>query len=584
LRIRFDDSAVQTAFALLAVLCLAAQVRLWGISWDGLSGLQPDERHLLFLTQEMFHALADPAQARWGLSHWWFGPESPLNPHLAERSYVYGEAPLLAGVLIGRAFGATDWFAFMALARGVSVMLDTTTVLAVFLGARLLAGNAAGLFAAILYASMPTALQLAGFHTVDVWLSAATAATLVPLLALATGRWGKAGPEAMAGLAGLLLGLAVASKITGLLLVLPAVFALGLAVRRGLPWPRAGLALAIAVLAALLAFRLANPFAFQGPGFWGLRLSADWIEDFAGLSMVTASAAFPPNWQWTAGYGPLALLRDLALFGLGPVAAGLVVGRICCDGRGWGAAIVPLLAFLAFLLMTEFSSVSALRYAAPGFAALAMVLAPLMARLGRGWVLAALLAALWWGAGAARLHDGQHPRLAASHWLWSLPRGTVLTNETAWDEPLPSILALAPGEPFRWPTHEAWFDLQVLEMTDEDSAEKADRMAALLARTDFLILSSDRQSAVMPRLPDRFPMTTAHYAALFAGEACFAPVLTIDRGYPLPGLSLDDSWAQEPWRVYDHPVVRIFRRESCFDAARYAAFLKVALTGQSPVD
>ena len=110
-----------------------------------------------------------------------------------------------------------------------------------------------------------------------------------------------------------------------------------------------------------------------------------------------------------------------------------------------GAAIVPLLAFLAFLLMTEFSSVSALRYAAPGFAALAMVLAPLMARLGRGWVLAALLAALWWGAGAARLHDGQHPRLAASHWLWSLPRGTVLTNETAWTNRFPAFWPWPPA-------------------------------------------------------------------------------------------------------------------------------------------
>lgn len=576
LRITFDQSPAQTTFALVAVLSLAAHVRLAGIGWDGLAGLHPDERHLFFLTQEMFRALADPAQAGWALSHWWFAPDSPLNPHLGERSFVYGEAPLLAGVLAGWALGATDWFAFMTTARGLSVAVDTAAVLAVFLGARLLAGNAAGLFAAILYAAMPTALQLANFHTVDVWLSAASAAALVPMLALALDRCGRGGPLGMAGLVGVFTGLALASKITGVLLVLPGTLALALAIRRGLGLPRAAQVLGLALLLALVTFRLTHPFAFEGPGFWNLRLSRDWIADFAGLADVTASAGFPPNWQWIAGYGVLRFLRDFTLFGIGPAAAGLFLLLVFHHPR-WGAGIIPLVAFFAFLLLAVASSVSALRYAAPGLPALAMALAPAVGRLGRWGALGTLLVALWWGAGAVRLHDGQHPRLAASHWLWTLPRGTVLTNETGWDEALPTILSPAPGEPARWPSHDGWFTFQTLAITRDDSPEKAERMAAALARTDFLILSSDRQSAVMPRLPERFPMTTAHYDALFSGTACFAPVLTIDRGYPLPGVRLDDGWAQEPWRVYDHPIVRIFRREACFDAVHYAGRLKAAL-------
>jgi len=579
LRFTFDHSPAQTALALLAVLCLAAQVRLTGIVWDGLVGLHPDERHLLFLTQDMFLALADPAQVARGLSQWWFAVDSPLNPHLGDRSYVYGEAPLLAGMLVGQAFGATDWFDFIKVGRSLSVAVDTAAVLAVFLGARLLAGNAAGLFAAVLYAAMPTALQLAAFHTVDVWLSAATAAALVPMVALAKDRCGRAGPLAMAALAGLFIGFAMASKITGLLLVLPFIFAAALAVRRGLSLQRAALALCLAVVLALTVFRLANPFAFAGPGIWGLRLSPDWIADFIGLAEVTASPGFPPNWQWIAGYGIVRFLRDFALFGAGPVAAGLFLLLLIQDRR-WGAVIVPLVAFFVFLLLAATSSVSALRYAAPGLAGLAMALAPVVGRLDRWVALSALLAALWWGAGTVRLHDGQHPRLVASHWLWTLPRGTVLTNETGWDEALPTILSLTSDEPFRWPTHDGWFDFQTLDITDADSPEKADRMAAMLARTDFLILSSDRQSAVMPRLPERFPMTSAHYEALFSGEACFTPVLTIDRGYPLPGLRLEDGWVQEPWRVYDHPVVRIFQRDPCFEAGTYHARLKGALTSR----
>lgn len=561
-----------TALLMCLVLAAAFIVRFWGIGWDQYAALHPDERHLFLLTGQMFNALSDPANAALGLSNWWFNTTSPLNPHFGEKSYVYGEAPLLIGVLVGWWMGAVDWFAFMPVARTLAAVTDTTTVLSVFLAARLLAGNGAGVFSAVLYASMPTALQLANFHTVDVWLSAAIMAALVPLIALALGRCGRAGPLSMAALAGAFIGLAVACKVTGILALIPAAIAVGLAVLGGLGWRRVLAASGVALLAALVVFRLTNPFAFAGPGLWSLTLSDDWIADFQGLATVTASPGFPPNWQWIAGYGPLRLLRDFVLFGAGPVVVVLLLGlrRATITGAG----LILLSTVVVFALLAAISSVSALRYAAPGLAALAVVVAPAAQRLDWRVSLAVLALALYWGAGAVRLHDGNHPRIIASHWLWSLPRGTVLTNETAWDDHLPTIVSLAEGEPYRWPSHDGWFTHQVLDITDPDSAEKADRIAALLARTDYLILSSDRQSAVMPRLPQRFPMTTAHYIALFTGQACFAPVQVLDRGYPLPGLAFDDSWAQEPWRVYDHPVVRIYQRQPCYDEARYREFLR----------
>lgn len=564
---------MQTALALVAILSLALHVRLAGVHWDGLAGLHPDERHLLFRAGEMLAGLAEPPAGFAGW--WWFDPDSPLNPHRGARSYVYGEAPLLVGVLAGHLTGRTDWFALMALGRQITALVDASAVLAVFLGARLMGGAAAGLAAAILYAAMPSALQLARFFTVDAWLAAATGWALVPLIVLALGRTGRAGPVAAGALAGALGGLALACKLPGALLAAPALVALGLALRGGLGARRAAWAVAAGVLAGLVVFRLANPFAFDGPGPLGLGLSADWRGELAELAQITLSPGFPPNWQWIAGYGTGALLRDVALFGAGPVATALALAALV-RRTAWGqGAAVPLALAAAALAMTAMSPVAALRYAAPALAAVAILaglaLAGLARRLGPWPALAGLAVALWWGSGAVRLGDGQHPRLQASHWLWTLPRGTVLTNETAWDEGLPVIVEPVAGAGRRWPAHEGWFTLRTLDITDPDTSDKATRIAETLAATDFLILSSDRQSAVMPRLPDRFPVTAAHYAALLGGTACFAPVLTIDRGYPLPGWRLDDSWAQEPWRVYDHPIVRIFRREPCFDAADYAA-------------
>ena len=575
MRERFDTSAKQTTLALCVILALALWIRLTGIAWDGYASLHPDERHLFFVTANMFNALADPAHADRGLAEWLFTDRSPLNPHLGAASYVYGEAPLLVGVALGWALGATDWFAFMPVARSLSVIVDMTTILSVFLGGRLLAGNAAGLAVAVLYAAMPTAVQLSHFHTVDVWLIAASAAAMVALLALVLDRCGHLGASGMALVAGAFVGLAMASKITGVLLLGPGVVALGLLVQAGRRTRDVVVLGILALLAAALVFRIANPFAFAGPHVWGLALSSDWIADFKGLADVTASPHFPPNWQWIAGYGPLRLLRDTVLFGAGPVAMALLIGLRHHSRQA--VLLIPISFIAVFGLLMALSSVAALRYGAPALPALAVLAAPVLARLGTGLTVTALALCLYWGAGAVRLHDGDHPRLLASQWLWALPRGTIITNETGWDEHLPTILSLNDGEPHRWPSHDNWFTFQVLDITDPDTPEKADRIAAMLARTDVLILSSDRQSAVMPRLPERFPMTAVHYDTLLSGQACFAPVLELDRGYPLPFFPLDDAWAQEPWRVYDHPIVRIYLREPCFSESRYRALLRAAL-------
>lgn len=567
----FAQSRLMTGLLLCALLAAALWARLNSISWDGYAGLHPDERHLLFVTQTILSALSNPSYADLAWQDLWYSDQSPLNPHLGAASYVYGEAPLLAGALLARALGATDWFAVMPVVRSLSSVVDVATMLGVFIGARLLAGNAAALVAAAIYAAMPSALQLSSFHTVDVWLAATCTGALVPMIALATGR-GNA--VTMAALAGAFIGFAMASKITGVLMLGPGLLALGLAWRAGLNGRAVLVAALCATLTLAVVFRLTNPFAFAGPGLLGLALSPDYIADFTGLADVTASPDFPPNWQWIAGYGPLRLARDFVLFGFGPVAVFLALGLRRSVGPG---ALVALATVAVFVVLTAISSVAALRYGAPALPALAIALAPVVHRISPVAILAVLIGAVYWGAGAVRLHDGAHPRLLASQWLWALPRGTILTNESGWDEDLPTIVRLEGEAQHRWPNHDDWFTIQSLDITDPDTPEKAARIAQILARTDVLILSSDRQSAVMPRLPERFPMTTAHYDALMSGQACFAPALVLDRGYPLPFLSLPDQWAQEPWRVYDHPIVRIFLREPCFSQERYEAFLRAAL-------
>jgi len=104
-----------------------------------------------------------------------------------------------------------------------------------------------------------------------------------------------------------------------------------------------------------------------------------------------------------------------------------------------------------------------------------------------------------------------------------------------------------------------------LRLTDAEDAGTARRLAEALDQSDYVTISSGRQSEVMPRLPERFPVVTRYYAALADGRLCFTRVFVAEGGYPLPFWPFDDRFAQEPWRVYDHPVVQIWRKEPCFD-------------------
>jgi hypothetical protein len=419
--------------------------------------------------------------------------------------------------------------------------------------------------AALLYALAPMPLQLANFYTVDGWFAAFATWSLVPMLALA----GQSrGGVAAALAAGVLVGLAGACKLPAIALIVPGLVAVALQARARGWWVSLGL-VALALLAGMLAFRLANPFAFSGPGFWGLQPSARLLQNLAEARSFAASPDMPPNWQWLAGYPIWALLRDLVLFGIGPAAA---IGGVLALGRGRlpqeavRGLIVLAAAALAHAALALALGPWVLRYFAP-LVALAVVMAAVaLTTAPRGVRLAVLALAAFWGAGSVALHSGAHPRVLASEWMRGLPAESRIGFETDWDEGLPlsrfapsGVAGISQPGPFRFVP---------LRLTDAEDPGTPARLAAALAQVDYLSISSGRQREVLPRLPERFAVATRYYAALESGRLCFARVFHADRGFPLPVLAFDDSFAQEPWRVYDHPVVSIWQKQPCFARLR----------------
>ncbi len=571
------DPSLQVLLAMNAILAVSLTLRLAGTSWDGFTGLHPDERHLLFVSTDMLSRWADQRFASLSFYELWFATgTSPLDLRYGGKTFVYGEMPILVVVIWAKLAGITGWDKIMELGRNLTAVVECSSALAVFMGSYRLSRSSVGaIVAAIFCAAAPAALQQANFFTVDGWLMACTAWSCVAFISLAqTGRMSRA------ACVGLTVGLALACKLTGALLIFPALFALFI-VARDYSYRQASMAAVIALLTAAATFRLLNPFAFAGPGLLGLHFSDGFLKGLEELKNLSTLIDFPPNWQWIAGYSAIEFLRDFALFGCGPLLVIMVLASGVWRKYWTWTAAVPVMVASLFIVQPMTMQASALRYAAPAIPAMALVAGLPVAAMSRmvsglGGVTALVVLAVWWGSGVVIMHGSDHSRIIASKWLWSKDKGTVLVNETGWDDGLPVPVVL-PGETeMLWAESKEHFKFLTFQITDPDTPEKAKRMATMLAEADLVIQSSGRQRDVMPRLAARFPMTRYYYTTL-EKELCLRQVFQSGGMYPLPLLPFDDGFVQEPWTVYDHPRVIIYERRSCFDRANTERLLLGAL-------
>ena len=143
------------------------------------------------------------------------------------------------------------------------------------------------------------------------------------------------------------------------------------------------------------------------------------------------------------------------------------------------------------------------------------------------------------------------PASAASQWIYeNVPKGSVLANEH-WDDPLPLPLPGYDPSFYRGPQ---------LPLYDPDEPKKLDTLVQMLSQSDYINLTSNRLYGSIPRMPQRYPMTTEYYRRLFAGDLGFELVATF-ASYPTLGpWTINDDRAEEAFTVYDHPKVLIFKK------------------------
>ena len=281
------------------------------------------------------------------------------------------------------------------------------------------------------------------------------------------------------------------------------------------------------------------------------------------------------------GYNAGNAVADMLLWGLGALtAAALLLGAVALARRraAW-SALVPLLILVAgFGIYWLANPAPALRYGAPLLPALAVIAGGATLAVSGGVALLATVLAFVWGTGMVGLHDGLHSRIAASEWLWQTqPAGTKIANESPWDDGLPNAIRVNAIGDLLYPDVGGHFETVQLNLEIPDTPEKAHRIATQLGLADLLAISSERLRKPILALSDHFPMTAVYYGMLASGELCFERIYENKPGYTVLGYRFDDSSVQEPWSVYDHPQVEIYRKLPCYDEQKVEAALLLAL-------
>jgi uncharacterized membrane protein len=595
-------------FACAAVFCTALAFRLHGLDWDSGHHQHPDER---FMTM-----VAAAIEIPENLATYFNTEASPANPYnQGFNSYVYGTLPLLAARLIGEWTGHTSYDDINLTGRILSAFMDALTALLAILIARLWLRPAYAVLSGLLYALCVFPIQQAHFFTADSMATALITLTLLFACRLACGK------HPLNGLAaGLAFGLALASRINLLIFLplLPAAYTLAFFTRPSSlknqftpttggagstppTWPSARMRMAggllLSLVAALLTFRLFQPYAFDGI----VHLSQQWINDLAGvIGISTGEHDVPYTRQWAGRLPWLFPATNIIRYGTGwalgiTATVGLLffsiktAVRFMQDPRETiqDNRAVPLLCAAWIMIVFLYHGrtfLMTMRYFLPLYPPLSIFAAWMLqgaadtlkrARFGRLLRLLPVLivtgSTLLWSLAFSHIYRVPHSRVIASEWMVdSIPSGSTLAVEH-WDDALPLPVPGAYGR----------YRHISLPLYENDTPAKLQQLIDLLERTDYIVLASNRLYDSIPRLPKRYPMTIRYYNALFDGTLGFKRIADITSYPELAGITFPDQIAEEAFTVYDHPRVQIFRKTDQWNRSATALLLGDGIDWQS---
>ena len=353
---------------MLLVLLVGLILRGVGLDWGEYHYLHPDERFLVWVgsdiqpisAEQNWAQLPTVESAPWRANYpeelpdcqeWggYFDAScSPLNPNNRGHSfYVYGTLPMFAArYVVEWLYGHSGFNEMTNVGRALSALVDLLTVFLVYLVASRNYDRRVGLLAAAFSACVVMQIQLSHYFTMDTFANFFTLLAIYYAVRVSKEQRELQGsslkrfirhPYFLLSIGfGVALGSAVASKLNAVpvAVVLPAAFVLAylkVPEDERQRWVvRAFGYLVLAAFTSLLIFRLFQPYAFTGPGFFGLKPNPQWVANIIEQrNQAAGDVDFPPALQWARR--PIWFsFQNLTIWGLG-----LPLGLLAWAGFLW---------------------------------------------------------------------------------------------------------------------------------------------------------------------------------------------------------------------------------------------------------
>ncbi len=540
--------------------------------------------------------------------------------------------------------GRNEFRHITAVGRATTAIIDIASIVLLFLIGRLIFNPPTGLLAAALLSVAVLHIQLSRFFTVDPYLTFFVLLTLWFLILSYNEQIASKTRIVLLLAASISTGLAVGSKFGGILLLLPLFVAVFLQPHWKIS--RRFLLFVLSLIVGFLTFFLTNPFAIldatcrvDTPILFGPFEIPRFISQSCYLqnivqqgTMVRGLRDVPFVRQYIGTIPYLYYLEMLFRWGLGPlltivsfiglfwalwrfVQATIFWRQTRPEGENrWtlpakihfdqqkmpftAGELILLVWAVPFLLTTGGLAVKFPRYLQPLIPILILFGAAMLLRIRREMIRRVAVATLLlltslFALAFVNSYGQPHPWIAASLWIYeSLEPDSVIVNEM-WDDGLPDNLFLN-DENFR----RSDYNLQEVNWLSgvgkNDSAEKLRQNLETIAAADFLVLSSNRNYGVIPRLSQHYPLSRQYYQLLFDGDLGYEVVYVGTRmpnlfgiylkpdSFVWPGLVAPDTvdefltqipglnWGRfdESFTVYDQPLVIIFAnkdRQTAFE-------------------
>ena len=488
---------------LIVVLAAAAYFRFTGSNWGELNIQHPDANFITSVTLAIqpVHSLAD----------YFNTAKSTLNPAaVGYPAYVYGTLPLFIVRYLAQWTGQMNNVALFG--RQLSGVADLGTIALLYFIVKRLYKQRVALLAAAFSALAVMQIQQSHFYTTDNFVTFFMFLTLYFAVLIATGTWRELDdqPETPSGKIrsgsnasryllnlwrdplilqtvgfGLALGMAAASKLNAVVLAVLLPIALAIryfsthrqAIQDATPedeWAgispfedfvfKAFIFLVIGAVLSLLAFRIFQPYAFSGPGFFNLKPDPTWMQKIQEqLRQASPNSDLPWDLQW-ARRTHLYSFQNLTVWGLGlPLgilawAGFLWMGWRMLKGE-WRRHLLLWIWTACYFLWQSLQYNPTMRYQLPIYPLLAMMAAwaifdwasPRISGLRRfNWRLvlsvtvgASVLALTFcWAYAFSRIYVHPESRIAASDWIFQHVPGPInlriqTAGGTVYEEPVP---------------------------------------------------------------------------------------------------------------------------------------------------